>query len=173
MTIFVTADTHFNHDNIRKYCDRPFDSVEEMNRRMIENWNNRVQSGDDVYHLGDFGWGSHASLHNILDQLNGRIYFIRGNHDKSIKKALADRFVWVKDYHELTTHGYPKICMFHYPLRTWRSKHHGSYCLHGHSHGKLPAPPGELTVDVGVDVWNYSPVSLEEIKEHMEKVKNS
>jgi calcineurin-like phosphoesterase family protein len=52
--IFFTSDTHFYHTNIIKYCNRPFSSVEEMNQKLIENWNNTISEHDTIFHLGDF-----------------------------------------------------------------------------------------------------------------------
>ena len=55
MSIFFIADTHFTEENIIKYENRPFPSVQDMNERLIENWNTRVSEEDIVYVLGDFG----------------------------------------------------------------------------------------------------------------------
>lgn len=83
--IYLIADTHFSHENIIKYCNRPFNDIDEMNNEMINNWNNIVKKDDIVYHLGDFTIDS-DDLKNLVNKLNGEIYFIRGNHDgKSIK----------------------------------------------------------------------------------------
>ena len=81
MKIFVTADTHFNHENIIKYCDRPFKNVKEMNEAIIKNWNDTVREDDIVYHLGDFGFGTKEELQEIFNRLNGKKYLIMGNHD--------------------------------------------------------------------------------------------
>ena len=68
--LFVISDTHFGHANIIKYCNRPFSSVEEMNERMIENWNSVVTVQDHVYHLGDVYFGNETS--NFFHRLNGK-----------------------------------------------------------------------------------------------------
>lgn len=75
MTVFLISDTHFGHANIIKYAGRPFDSVEEMNEAMVDNWNSVVKQGDKVYHLGDVTMNS-KSL-DILSRLNGRKVLIR------------------------------------------------------------------------------------------------
>ena len=80
--IYLCADHHFNHYNIIKYCDRPFETAEEMNEFMIERWNSVVKDGDLVYHLGDFGFGSPDNLTEIVKRLNGRKILIMGNHDR-------------------------------------------------------------------------------------------
>ncbi len=166
--IWFTADTHFGHKNIIKHCDRPFDSVEEMDETMISNWNDRVQKGDRIYHLGDFAvYCSTEHAHNILKRLNGEIFLIRGNHDKTVK-SLEGKFAFVRDYYELKYKPI-HVCLFHYALRTWRGRHYGSWHLYGHSHGSLPPLKGEKCCDVGVDVWDYSPVSIEELQEKFTK----
>lgn len=83
MSVFLTSDTHFNHYNIIKYCDRPFATVEEMNETIIENWNAVVSENDIVWHLGDFGSGDKEEIARLRSQLNGKIYLVMGNHDNN------------------------------------------------------------------------------------------
>ena len=84
MNIFVKSDTHFNHKNIIKCCNRPYKDVEEMNEAIISNWNNSVTNDDIIYHLGDFGFGTKEELKQIFNRLNGQKYLIMGNHDKKV-----------------------------------------------------------------------------------------
>ena len=86
MKIFVTADTHFNHENIIKYCNRPFKDVNEMNEVIINNWNSVVSKDDIIYHIGDYGFGTKDELKEIFDKLNGKKYLIMGNHDLRVGK---------------------------------------------------------------------------------------
>ena len=86
--IWFTADTHFSHANIIKYCARPFDNVEGMDRTLITNWNKVVEPKDIVYHLGDFCF---RNPERYLNALNGYIYFIYGNHDKKLRKLLSEK----------------------------------------------------------------------------------
>lgn len=74
--IYLIADTHFNHTNIIKYCDRPFNNVKEMNETIINNWNKVIGKDDIVYHLGDLGLGSFDELKGIFDRLNGKKYLV-------------------------------------------------------------------------------------------------
>ena len=85
MKLYVTSDTHFNHKNIIKYCNRPFNDVYEMNETLINNWNSVVTPEDIIYHLGDFGFGTKEELQEIFDRLNGYKYLIMGNHDRKSK----------------------------------------------------------------------------------------
>lgn len=83
--LFITADHHFCHKNIIKYCNRPFETVEEMDKTMIEKWNRVVDLDDTVIHLGDFALTSRAHIKEIREQLNGEIYILIGNHDRAGK----------------------------------------------------------------------------------------
>ena len=79
MEMFFTGDHHFGHANIIKYCNRPFNSVEEMDEMLIDEWNYVVNPDDIVYHLGDIAF-SMNELDKIIRRLNGTIYIIPGNH---------------------------------------------------------------------------------------------
>lgn len=168
MTIYFTADTHFRHSNIIEYCNRPFDSIENMNEAFIQRWNEKVDPGEHVFHLGDFGFGTKDELLEIKNKLNGKIFFIKGNHDKDTKK-IQNKFEIFCQYHELNVKGYfesieKELVLFHYPIEKWNKCHYGSIHLHGHQHSEHKLT-GENRVDVGVDSWNYAPVSLFEIIE--------
>lgn len=162
MKTFFTSDTHFGHENIIRFCNRPFPSVYAMNRAMIANWNSVVSEGDEVYHLGDFAFGNSAFWQEMRGPLNGTIHLIRGNHDEQPVQRL---FGWVKDYAEIKVEG-QKIVLFHYGLRTWHHDLRGTWHLYGHSHNGLP--PYGKSVDVGVDRWHFTPVSFEQLKEFMD-----
>lgn len=170
MTIWVTSDTHFSHHNIIKYCDRPFLSVEGMNEVLIDNWNSKVKPNDTVWHLGDFGFGPVESLQRIFDQLNGHKNLIIGNHDKEGVKISGWEIV--TPYFELVAHNL-FVVMCHYPLAQWNRFYHGSIHLHGHCHGRFNKYNTETVkrLDVGVDCFDYIPVSLFEIKKFMAKKK--
>ena len=157
--IYFTADTHFSHANIIKYCNRPFSSVEEMNYTLINNWNSVVRSSKDIiYCLGDF---SFKPQEIYKERLNGEIIFLRGDHDKWPKTTPDNYLMILKGLADC-----PKITLCHWCLRTWAKSHFNSWHLYGHSHGKLPAIGKSM--DVGVDCNNYFPVSLEQVKKYME-----
>lgn len=77
--IFFTSDHHFGHTNIIKFCNRPFNSVDEMDNELIKKWNEKISKEDEVYHLGDFALSSNERFKEIADQLNGTSSFINGN----------------------------------------------------------------------------------------------
>ena len=155
---FFTADTHFGHEGAIRMCGRPFASVDEMTREMIARWNAVVAPGDTVWHLGDFAFKMPvADARRIFDMLHGRKSLIRGNHDKA---AVA---VWpwesVHDLHEIAVDG-RRVIMCHYPLAEWAGYYRDSIHLFGHVHGNRSVAGA---VDVGVDVWDFRPVTLDEI----------
>ena len=78
---FFTSDTHFYHDNIIKYCNRPFKNVDEMNAILIDKWNAKVKKDDVIWHLGDFCFGGKNNIKEIFPKLNGKINLVLGNHD--------------------------------------------------------------------------------------------
>ena len=167
MTVFFTSDTHFFHKNIIRFCKRPYADVEEMNKGLVTNWNSVVQPKDEVYHLGDFGFCQMADAVSILKKLNGRKYFIRGNHDQGIKDEALKFFVWEKTMHEMKIDG-QRIVLCHYPLESWNHSCHGSWHLHGHTHKNLESSEDIKRWDAGVDSNGQFPVSFEQIKKIME-----
>jgi calcineurin-like phosphoesterase family protein len=157
--IYFISDPHFFHSNIIKYCKRPFNSASHMNEALIANWNKRVQPDDHIYCLGDFGFGDRDELQGVIDRLQGRKHLILGNHDKDVRKTQG--WEWIREYHELTIDG-DFFILFHYAPRVWNKSHHGSIALFGHSHGTMPG--NSQSLDVGVDCWDYAPVSVSQIK---------
>lgn len=171
MTTFFTADSHFGHANIILYCDRPFQSAEEMDETMIANWNEVVKHDDIVYHLGDFTLGDKLTARRYFKRLQGQIRILCNpwHHDK---RWLGGEYYGISSGVEymksiVILEYNPPIVLCHYPFANWDKAHHGSWHLHGHSHGKHLAI-GRVH-DVGVDRNNFYPVSLEEITKIMEE----
>lgn len=161
--VWLTADTHFNHKFIAEH--RGFYSVESMNEMLIDSWNLHVKRGDRVYHLGDVALGKTALAPQLLGRLTGNIHLILGNHDKVAQHpTVRNRFTWIGDYKYLDVGG-QKIALCHYAFQTWRNSHHGTWHLHGHSHGSLP-PIGKR-LDVGVDGNNWCPWHIDEVAAYM------
>jgi len=173
--IYITADPHYGHKNIIRpdYCNRPWDTIQEHDDGLIQNWNARVTNRDTVFLVGDFSWRRTTETLEILERLNGNIALIRGNHDKTLAKRARDRFSWVKDYYKFNIKSYipeedQSIILFHYGMRVWDGSHRGAWHLYGHSHGSLP--PHGLSFDIGVDNNNYEPLSYWAIKAKMKLV---
>lgn len=134
-----------------------------MNETLIKNWNEIIKPSDEVYHLGDF---SFSNPEPFRKRLNGKINLICGSHDYYFKSKLSsifDSVALMRILKQVT----PNIILCHYAMRSWYASHRGSIMLYGHSHGKLP--PYGLSFDVGVDCWDYKPVSYETV---MQKVKD-
>ena len=181
--IFMTSDTHWFHENIIKYTNRPWNGIDDMGEALIKNWNNVVGKGDIVYHLGDVAMGGKkraGELSSILNRLNGTIRLIKGNHDNYVlDEPCVSRFEWVKDYYELKytspNHGKKKFVLQHYPLYTWnnagrinKKNQPSTICLHGHCHGSIDQVNMKTTrMDVGIDSRGYAPIWIENIIEIM------
>lgn len=156
---FFTSDTHFGHRRIIELCLRPFSSVEEMDEALIANWNARVGRGDRVFHLGDFAF---VPSDPILDRLNGQKILILGNHDYGDR--IGTKWSGIHEMKHIRVEGIDLV-LCHYAMRVWRASHRGAIHLYGHSHGNLPGDSRSL--DVGVDSWEYRPVTLGEIRERL------
>lgn len=172
---FFVSDTHFGHDRIRGYSNRPFSSVEEMDAQLIKNWNAIVQPEDVVWHLGDFAFLKYKELKSLARRLNGNKNLILGNHDKEIISNMDDLlndkvFNSIQYYTKINVNG-QKIVLLHYGMRVWDGSHKGAWQLFGHSHNSLP--PHGKSVDVGVDskyiTEEYRPVSFHEVRKFMDK----
>jgi len=181
--IYFTADTHFCHGNIIGLCGRPFKDAEDMNMTLIRNWNAAVGKNDEIYIIGDFLYkGDGKKANEILSRLKGKKYLIRGNHEKYLEDRQFDvrAFEWVKDYFVLHYQG-TKIVLFHYPIIEWDGYFKGSVHLYGHVHNGPERNPalyegfkalGARAVNVGVEMHNYCPVSVNTIFEIIKRNEN-
>ncbi|AEQ52657.1 metallophosphoesterase family protein [Pelagibacterium halotolerans] len=154
---FFTAGTHFGHRSILSMCRRPFESIEEHDQALTDNWNSVVGPDDTVWHLGDFAYRcSPQRTREIFGELNGVKHLVTGNHDF---KNETRKLPWASPT-ELTevNLGGQIYVLCHYGLRSWRNMRRGSIQLFGHSHGRLPDT--SQCIDVGVDNFDYRPVSL-------------
>lgn len=163
MSVYFTADTHFGHSNIIKLAGRPYRSLAEMDEALTENWNAVVGPEDRVYHLGDFCFKGSKVAERYLSRLNGEIVLIQGNHDTE-NTAKLERWSGVHDILEVKLDG-RRLCLCHYPMLEWPGVFKGAIHLHGHTHARIP--PVSARIDVGVDVWDYRPVGLEQIRERL------
>jgi calcineurin-like phosphoesterase family protein len=158
MAILFTADTHFGHGGALGLYRRPFASVAEMDEGLIARWNLAVAADDEVYHLGDFAVRQNrARVEALLAGLAGRKHLVTGNNDGEATTRAAG-WISVAPYLELRLEGV-LLVLCHYPFRTWRDMTKGALNLHGHSHGRLK--PLARQIDVGVDVYEFRPVTLQ------------
>lgn len=167
--MFFTADTHFGHTNIIKYCNRPFQDTREMDRFMIQEWNRVVGKRDVVYHLGDFSRRDPQLAEWTLKQLNGRKFLCIGDHDKHMRK-LTEYFEDVRESFLVNVGKRQFIFLNHYLHKVWPKSHYGTWHLFGHSHGgmnRYAEQEGKL-LDVGVDSHGFRPWSLGEVARVMD-----
>lgn len=186
MTKYYTSDLHIGHANIISYCNRPFDSVDEMNAALIERWNATVGPFDDVWVLGDVAMGRIDETLPMISSLNGVKTLLPGNHDRCWlgHKKRGD---WLRRYHEAgfdyiidrdVVEGFlGKRCVLvsHFPYQgdshdedryeDHRPTDHGLPLLHGHVHDKWTVK-GRM-INVGVDVRGFAPVSEDELREEL------
>lgn len=167
--IWFISDTHFDHANMLKFVredDTPvrpgFCCVNEMNERMIHNWNSTVKPGDHVWHLGDFAMGNHTIAERIIKRLHGRKRLCVGNHDnvKEVAPFFEKVVLWriFKEFNFTCTH----IPMMPGQLRKT------SFNLHGHLHHKAMEDPHYI--NVCVEHTNYTPVHLDDILKRIKAV---
>jgi len=159
--IFFTADQHYGHRNIIKYCNRPFSSVEEMDEELIKRHNKVIGIDDTVIHAGDFTLATRQIAGRYIRRLNGTHKFLVGSHDKWIREINFPE-IMVKKIDGQT------IVVCHYAMLVWPHSHYNSWHLFGHSHGRLNDKIEGKSYDIGVDNNNFYPVSLEQIKTIME-----
>jgi calcineurin-like phosphoesterase family protein len=164
--LFFTSDQHFGHGGARALFRRPFGTVAEMDQAMVARWNEVVRPDDEVWHLGDFAVRQPAArMAELLDALAGTKHLIAGNTDGPATTGLVG-WASVQSYAELEVDG-TWLILCHYPLRSWNRMGRGALNLHGHSHGRLAPLPRQ--VDVGVDLWDFHPITLGEIHGHLRR----
>lgn len=186
MANYYIADLHISHANVIGFDNRPFANVNEMNNKIIENWNARVRTDDTVYILGDFIWDKEENWPFYVGPLAGNKVLIRGNHDpKKFSKETRMMFQEITGYKEIKD-GERLVVMCHYPIPFFRNGFAPtSYMLYGHVHNTLEydyirklrrevkanaagrgTPSGNF-INVGCMMpWmNYTPQTLDEIIE--------
>jgi len=168
MNYWFTADCHLGHKNIIDYCSRPFTSLEDMNATIIRKWNERVKPDDLVFHVGDFcfksandrGEGENKKAISWEEQLNGKKIFIRGNHDKNNStKTIIENLV--------ITYDNKIVNLSHDPEKTKSMFYEINFTGHVHNLWQCERVRADFKIidciNVGVDVWNFYPVSFQEI----------
>lgn len=136
------SDMHFYHNSLNKQMDcRGFANYEEMNTYMIQKWNEKVTKRDEIYILGDLSIAKGIATNEIVKQLNGKLYFITGNHDAFLSDPVfnQNRFLWIKQYAEIHDEG-RTVVLSHYPIFCYNGQYRRkegkpyTYMLYGHVH---------------------------------------
>jgi calcineurin-like phosphoesterase family protein len=185
--VFITSDCHFSHKNLVRgvtnwrtkngeiptNSTRDFNTIEEMNQRLVDNINNVVGQDDTLIMLGDVAFGGFDNIGLFLDRLICKnIHLVIGNHDHHIENNrgnIQDRFLSVQHYLEAN------ICdvnfiLCHYPLQSWNGLNKGVIHLHGHVHLSAQNKWGNgKRLDVGMDGNNMQPYKITEIVHMMDK----
>lgn len=182
--LFFTSDTHYSHSNICSATTnwsvndgyaRKFDSLQDMNQRLVDNINNMVGENDILIHLGDWSFGGFDKIEEFRSQINCKnIHLTFGNHDHHIernKEGIQRLFSSVQQYLRLEVRRpngklvdkFSFVCM-HYPIASWHDMNQGVIHLHGHVHlpYHLRLADGKA-MDVGVDGNELEPISMDEI----------
>ena len=188
--LFFTSDTHYSHSNIcsattnwsvNEGYARTFDSLQDMNQRLVDNINNMVGEDDILIHLGDWSFGGFDKIEEFRSQINCKnIHLTFGNHDHHIERNKEDvqkLFSSVQQYLRLevkrpinkaTVQTFKFVCM-HYQIASWHDMNQGVIHLHGHVHlpSHLRIAEGKA-MDVGVDGNGLEPISMDEVLGIME-----
>lgn len=169
---YYISDTHFGHENIIKYCSRPFKNIDDMHRQLIQNWNSTVTPEDEVYIIGDFAYGmsSKKEVFEILEQLNGKKHLLIGNHDKHWLAEASDEellmhFETLPSYMIIVYDSERKIGLCHYPIVSFPGT-----IIHGHIHNNRNPKDGwefiknnPNILNASVEVNGYAPVTLTQL----------
>ena len=136
MPNFYIADWHYGHKNILAYDNRPFKTIEEMNKTLVDRWNGAVSPGDRVFVLGDMFWCNEDCAVPILETLNGTKILVVGNHDTYKKQQFREQFSHITEYLEVKD-GDKSVVLCHYPMPCFKNHFHGWYHLYGHVHNSF------------------------------------
>ena len=179
--IWITSDTHFNHTNIIKYTNRPFENTKIMDETIINNWNSVVDENDIVWHLGDFAFGDTTVdangkrrnrfdvIREYLPQLNGKINLVLGNHDRRMGKSPSEDIKLYMDLGFNKVYDMPVIfndffILSHEPK--WISNGDAYVNIFGHVHNQeMYKTISSNSICVCVERWNYTPISWDTIIE--------
>ena len=190
--LFFTSDTHYGHSNICRGVTnwrtengeipvnqtRPFDTLEQMNARVVAGLNALVGQDDILFHLGDFSFGGFDNIEIFRNRIVCKnIHLILGNHDHHIERnkgGVRDYFKSVNDILTLHVEMYkenkkdPKVGytfeLSHYPIASWKNMNEGVMLLHGHVHlGANKRISEGKAMDVGVDGNGMDPIELGEV----------
>ena len=165
--IYYTADLHLGHENVIKFSNRPFSSIDEMDKALIANWRAVVQPNDDIYVLGDLIYRS-QNPEAYLKQLTGKMHLIRGNHDTYLNDNPLERyFESINDMLTISDDG-RRVFLCHYQLAEWPGYYRDTIHLFGHIHNNRNDACEIMEMlpknyNVGVDCIGFTPLTLTHI----------
>ena len=180
--VFFTSDLHFGHRHVLEACRPQFETTDEMDRYLLENWNSTITDRDEVYILGDLCYKSKHQVEYYLSQMAGIKHLIIGNHDYKWMKELEDKeryFVSIENMSVISI-GKNLLTLCHYPLLEWNRSRYAldyetstSWLIHGHIHNSTTLDAYRYikehlpcALNAGVDVNNYVPVTFEQLVEN-------
>jgi calcineurin-like phosphoesterase family protein len=166
MDTWLISDTHFDHENIIKYCNRPFKSASEMNDILLNNWNNTVSDEDNIFFLGDMAFGRNSkSARYWLSQLKGNKIYIKGSHDRGIRStSIIDKKTTVIDNYFITKINDLSVILIHDP--NYVPKWHTGWVIHGHTHNTTTFLNFDTKrINVSAEVLNYKPINIKLLEE--------
>lgn len=170
--VYAISDTHFQNENIIRYCERPFADAHAQTEELIRRWNEVVEPTDCVIHCGDFIMGKADGVREILPRLNGNIVLVRGNHDTAAKLEIyrnefQHKVAAIKEVHYVDYKGIAFV-FCHFPLvngefgKMVAARHEQVVFVHGHVHNSTPFINDEHhAFNVSADVIDFAPVSLD------------
>lgn len=165
-----TADIHLWHKSVLEMENRPFSNIEYMHEKIREWWNKTVGKDDDTWILGDVAFNKHCDpIRDFIESLNGRKHLVLGNHDD-----LFRAFTWQKmGFTSVHTTcqikiGGNKIWLAHHPdARERYGLDKNCILFHGHEHkrghGRVFYTDKSWNVNVGMDLWDFKPITMDEI----------
>lgn len=167
---FFLADSHFHHEKVIEYDNRPYTSVFQMDKDMIKKWNSVVKKNDIVWFLGDLAMTENKEyLKNLISKLNGRKRMVMGNHDKCRHTFYLEAGFEEVYKHPVIIKGF--FVLSHEPLQGM-SDNSPFFFIYGHVHNdEIYATKTEHTMCVSACRHNYTPVEIEEYYEYIRQEK--
>lgn len=183
--IWFTSDLHFGHRNIIDFCNRPWKTTEEMDEVLMRNWNSVVKDDDIIFDLGDFAYATTSRWKYLIQNLKGRHFLIKGNHDESrypgdhifkLFEGVYDQLLLKIDNYNVYLNHYPFLCYGGAyrkdTINLFGHVHSGPYSNNGLDTDRLKMLfPTQY--DVGVDNNDYYPISWKTIKDIVQKRLNN
>lgn len=175
---YFISDMHLGDSYQLRIQKRPFNSVEEMDRYIIDEWNKKVHSYDDVWIIGDMISHSKKPFSWYLRQLNGYKHLIIGNHDYHLVQDEKARgyFKSINNYKAFHLKNGKMVVLNHYPLAEWNGYYKNVYHIYGHIHSQKSASAIymaglEFALSADIVINNYQPASFDELVENNKKYK--